>query len=354
MMRPLLLLLATTAAGAADRYHVTLRLPPDGLYAREEMQIEFRVEDTTRPDPLGGFTAVIRAAPEATIDMPAMPGMPKFSEIAHPEGVPGEYGIHPTFAHGGEFRLRLAIHPPGGDTFEKVFPLAVQDAVPRRKAAPPRYSLELMTEPKRPKAGEAVELRLVVRDRDAAGAAVSSFETVHEAPMHLIIVRRDLTGFSHEHPQLEGGGFRVRYRFSAGGEYHLFADIAPRGAGGQVLMAKLKVAGPESGTDPTPSSGNSAEMITPPDLPVRTTTLVVFRIHDPRDLEPYLGAPAHLILIHEDAESFVHSHPMDEISPEGELRFLARLPKAGAYRGWLQFKKAGTIQTVALEVRARE
>jgi hypothetical protein len=354
MMRLLLLLLLATASAAADRYHVTLRLPPDGLFAREEMQIEFRVEDTTRPDPLGGFVAVIRAVPEAAIDMPAMPGMPKFTEIAHPEGVPGEYGIHPTFAHGGDFRLKLLIHPPGGEAFEATFPLPVQDAVARRKTAPPRYSLELTTEPKRPKAGDDVELRLVVRDRDAAGAPVPVFETVHEAPMHLVIVRRDLTRFAHEHPQLDASSFRLRYRFPTGGEYHLFADVAPRGAGGQVLMAKLKVGGPESGADPAPDSGNSAEITSARDLPARTTTSIVFRIRDPRDLEPYLGAPGHLMLIHEDAESFVHSHPLDEVSPEGELRFMARLPKPGAYHGWLQFKKAGKILTVPLEVRARE
>src|SRR5215467_4532066 len=102
------------AALAGDRYQVTLRLPPGGLFAREEMQIEFRVEDTARPDPLGGFAPVVRAAPEATIEMPAMRGMPKFSEVAHPEDAPGDYGIHPTFAHGGEYRLTIRVHPPGG------------------------------------------------------------------------------------------------------------------------------------------------------------------------------------------------------------------------------------------------
>ena len=84
-VKALSLLLCVSAAAAADRYQVTLRLPPGGLYAREEMQIELRVEDTTRPDPLGGFAPVIRAAPEATIDMPEMPKMPKFVETAHAE-----------------------------------------------------------------------------------------------------------------------------------------------------------------------------------------------------------------------------------------------------------------------------
>jgi hypothetical protein len=44
--------------------------------------------------------------------------------IAHAEGTPGDYGFHPTFAHGGEFRLRLAIHPP----VDSPFVVEVRDA----------------------------------------------------------------------------------------------------------------------------------------------------------------------------------------------------------------------------------
>jgi hypothetical protein len=347
-------------AAAADRYQVTLRLPPGGLYAREETQIEMRVEDTTRPDPLGGFAPVIRAAPEATIDMPEMPKMPKFVETAHAESAPGEYGIHPTFAHGGEFRLHLAVHPPNGEVFEKVFPLVVQDADSKRKPVPPRFRLELTTGPKRPAAGEPVDLRLVVFDTQCPAErpscptqAVTTFEIVHEMPMHLILVRKDLSHFAHEHPRWEDGAFHLRHKFPAGGEYRLFADLAPRGAGGQVLMTKLKVAGPETRSAATESDAG-VEMKTPDTLAARKSAPVEFRLHDTRGLEPYLGAAGHLMLIHEDAESFVHSHPADDAAPDGNLRFLARLPKPGLYRGWLQFQRSGKVVTYPFQVRARE
>jgi len=61
-----------------------------------------------------------------------------------------------------------------------------------------------------------------------------------------------------------------------------------------------------------------------------------------------------LILIHEDAESFVHSHPTDQTASAGELRFLARLPKPGQYRGWLQFQQDGKVLTHDVQVRGRE
>jgi hypothetical protein len=342
-MRALALLIASWTALAAGRYHVTLRLPPAGLFAREEMQIEFRVEDTTRPDPLGGFAAVVRAAPEAVIEMPAMPGMARFTETAHPEGVPGDYGIHPTFGHGGEYKLTLRVHPPGGEPFVEEFPLNVMDGRP--KPAPPRFRLELTALPKHPKAGEPADLRLVVRDRDAA---VTAFDTVHEMQMHLVIVRKDLAQFAHEHPAPQpDGSFRLRYTFATGGEYHLFADVAPRGAGGQVLMARLNVAGPEGERfDIRRAAPSSVET-----LPARKTSPLRFAV--PADTEPYLGAPGHLMLVHEDGESFVHSHPAGDLQP-GRLEFLARLPKPGLYRGWLQYQRAGHVETREIVLRAEE
>ena len=331
-------------AAAAGRYQIRLRLPEGGLFAREEMQIEFRVEDTSRPDPLSGFAPVIRAAPDATIEMPAMAGMPKFSEVAHAEGAPGDYGIHPTFAHGGEYRLTLRVHPPGGEVFEQAFTLDVADARP--KPGPPRYSLDVAAQPKRPKAGEPVELQLVVRDRETG--AVQAFDIAHEKLMHLVIVRKDLGQFAHEHPEPGAGGtFSLRYTFPTGGEYHLFADVAPRGAGSQVVMAKVKISGPEG---PAFDIRKSTPLMD--NLPARKTVPLSFAV--PPDIEPYLGAAGHLMLVHEDGESFVHSHPADDAPSGGELHFLARLPKPGLYRGWLQVQRAGKIETTALVVRAEQ
>lgn len=351
-MRLLLFALVAASLPAADRYAVTLRLPPSGLYAREEMEIEFRVEDTTKPDPLGGFTPLIRLAPAATIDMPQMPGMPRIEAIAHAEGIPGEYGIHPTFPHGGDYRLRVAIQPPGAESFVREFPLSVNDPDPKRKPAPARFTLDLTTEPRRPRAGQPVELRLRIRDRENPAAPVTSVEIMHERPMHLILVRRDLAHFAHEHPAQSDDDFRVSYTFPSGGDFRIFADVAPKGSGAQILTARIKVDGPEVPGRPPVETG--VELRSPAVLPARQSTPVIFRLADTHDLEPYLGAAGHLILIHEDAETFVHSHPTQDAVTGGELQFLARLPKPGSYRGWLQFQRAGRVVTHTFQVRAGE
>lgn len=356
----------------SGKYEVALRLPPDGLYAGEEMQIEFRVVDTSQVDPVMGPTPVIRATLQSSISMPAMAGMPKVEEAAHVEGVPGEYGVHPSFPHGGEYQLDLTVQPPEGKPFTVRFPLAVGDSAPKRKKPLPRtWTLEFRSAPKAPKAGEPAELTLSIRHKDNPKEPHTQFEIQHEKIMHLLIVRSDLGFFAHEHPDAQDGIFRLKFAFPTGGEYHLFADIAPRGAGSQVLLGKLKVNGAPgerfdlSKVGPNGSAVAGSLRIAlqeqPGSLPARKTAPLTFSVSDAQsgqavsDLQPYLGAMGHLILIHSDGTTLVHSHP-DERQPnvgrDGRVPFLARFPKEGSYRGWIQFRRGGQVVTAAVVLRA--
>lgn len=354
------------------KYEVTLRLPPEGLTAQDEMQIEYRVVDATQVDAVMGAAPVIRAMARSVIDMPAMPGMAKITESAHPEGVPGEYGVHPSFPHGGEYRLQLYITPPGGKEFEVEFPLAVGDAVASKNRKPKSrpYYAEIQTAPRNPKAGEPVALQIRIHARIDGGSVVESFDIQHEKPMHLIVVRDDLGVFAHEHPEPGSGGlFRLRYTFPEAGEYTLFADAAPKGAGGQVMPFRVKVGGRKGeryniNAEKIAGAAEAASVVVTfqeTSFETGKTLRMVSKIRDKatgapvNDLQPYLGALGHLILVHEDGETFVHSHP-DELDPQaghdGHVAFLARFPKSGRYRGWVQLRRAGVVETGPFVVSA--
>jgi hypothetical protein len=265
----------------------------------------------------------------------------------------------------------MNVQPPAGDGVAFEFTLDVQDAgAGNRRKPPPRFQLELKTDPKNPKAGEVTALRFEVRERDNPNT-YSDFETVHEKLMHLIIVSKDLTYFRHEHPNITAGGvFVSEHAFPDAGEYHLFADVAPRGAGAQVMFTKLKVSG-KAGRRAPPNDSDSSQAqvggttveIAPAEQPVepnKTKVIpVLFRdTNDGRpvaDLEKYLGAMAHLILIHEDALTFVHSHPDERegvATTAGRVPFLVRLPKPGLYHAWIQFIRTGTLHTAQFKIRA--
>ncbi len=348
-MPPFLLLLAAVAQSGP--YEVTLRPPAGGLFAQEEMQIEYRVVDTSRVDPLLGPVAVIRAQTASRITMPSMAGMPAITENAHPEGIPGEYGIHPIFPHGGDYLLTLHLTPPGAESFTVTFPLTVADANPSRRRPPPPFTLELKASPSSPTAGVPVELQFTIRRRQPR-QTVTDFEVQHERLFHLILVRRDLTRFAHEHPAPQpDGSFRLTHTFLDPGEYHLFADVAPMGAGGQVLLAKLKVGGRANNAPPEPLSSLATFPAAP--VPAGRTLRLAATLADP-NIEPYLGARGHLILIHEDAETFVHCHPDEAVdSPAHQVPFLARFPKPGRYQGWAQFQRKGRVETVSVQFLAQ-
>ncbi len=380
---------ATMVAGPSQqtgKYRVSLRLPEDGLAAGEEQQIEFRLVDTSRDDPVLGPAAVIRASVLSTISMSSMRSMARVEEIPHPEGIPGDYGLHPTFAHGGEFLLTLRIAPPRDEPFSVEFRLKVGDERITRGSRPKPYQVQLKTEPGKVKAGEPAKLRILIlsnlESRDGTGrptgkrqlVQIRAFDTIHERQLHLIIVRRDLSYFSHQHPEMQSDGSFIldRFVFPTAGDYQLFFDTAPKGAGGQVLLASLSVEGkppaasPGSTTVRTPAQRAGGVVVTlksPNGLqPRRTLPFGIILQNEANssavlDLQPYLGAMGHMILIHEDAQTFVHSHP-DERDPEngkqGDLTFLVRPPKPGLYHLWIEFKREDKVNVAEFIVEVKD
>ena len=53
------------------------------------------------------------------------------------------------------------------------------------------------------------------------------FDVTHEKRMHLILARRDLTGFQHLHPEMAADGtWSTQVTLPQAGSYRLFADFS--------------------------------------------------------------------------------------------------------------------------------
>lgn len=206
--------------------------------------------------------------------------------------------------------------------------------------------------------GKPVELRLAVHD--ASGKQVSRFETVHEYPMHLAIVRKGLDTFAHLHPEiLPDGRARVTYTFPAAGEYRLFVDVQPAGMAATSAVARVIVgrdpqsAPPLVANAPGRVSADGVQAQITLDDPDADAPMIRFELFDasgrPLDqLQPYLGARGHLQLVSADAEQYVHTHPIE--AQPGELQnvavFHAEFPSTGLYKGWGQFQVAGQLRII--------
>ncbi|MDQ3739479.1 MAG: hypothetical protein M3389_00920, partial [Actinomycetota bacterium] len=193
--------------------------------------------------------------------------------------------------------------------------------------------------------------RLAFRIVDAEGATVRDFEVEHEKRMHLILARRDLTGFQHLHPRQEADGtWTTDVKLDDPGSYRLFADFA-RGGEPHTLGADLRVDGPAD-LRPLPAPAPAAKSDGGYD--VRLTRegselrFAISRDGEPVETEPYLGAGGHLVALREGDLAFLHVHPMDD-----GVTFEAEFPSPGRYRLFLQFQHEGRVHTVAFTQEIR-
>ena len=201
--------------------------------------------------------------------------------------------------------------------------------------------------------GEAT--RVAFRILDPRGVAVTGFDVEHERKMHLIVVRRDLTGYQHLHPTLDAHGrWRVTLRLPEAGVYRAYADF---GTGGRsmTLATDLFVAGPfrpsalPDVTAVDTTAGYRAELSAPNATAGADAEISYDLSRGGRpltDIEPYLGADGHLVALREGDLAFLHVHPEESATP-GRIRFGASLPSAGRYRLFLQFRHDGRVRTVA-------
>jgi hypothetical protein len=183
------------------------------------------------------------------------------------------------------------------------------------------------------------------------GATVRDFDVEQGRRMHLIVVRRDLTGYQHLHPtQTTDGAWTVPLRLPAAGAYRAFADFATAGSrltlGVDLLAPGAFVPRPL----PAPSTTTRTDGY---DVALRerapgTLTFTVTRRGAPvGDLQPYLGARGHLVVLRAGDLAYEHVHPLSGAGAAGEIAFESATPTPGSYRLFVQFRHGDRVHTAA-------
>jgi P-type Cu+ transporter len=227
--------------------------------------------------------------------------------------------------------------------------------------------------------GEPTRLVIDVVDTDT-GAPIGNITHSHEAWMHLIATRDDLGTFAHVHPQPTGrpGQLAVDITFPTPGRYIVNTEFRRQGEMGDVLQRQvITVAGPAPAPVTLAESPRStvvdgvrveldgdAEAGRRSDLHFSFTDALTGRPVD--DLQPYLAAAGHIVVMRADGQTFAHEHaevkdaagrpvfalPGQTFGPDLEVH--AEFPTAGTYRLWAQFRLAdGIVITVPFTVQAR-
>lgn len=197
---------------------------------------------------------------------------------------------------------------------------------------------------------------------DGAGAPVTQFKTSHDKQLHLIVVRRDLTGFQHLHPQMSSDGtWRTPLTIADAGDWRVFADFLPDGRDRQVILGiDVPVAGdyrPQPLPEPASRASVGGYTVTAEGSLTagHTSPLVLTVSRDGvpvTDLQPYLGAFGHLVALRAGDLAYLHVHPQGTTSAGPAITFDVEVPTAGAYRLFLDFQHNGAVRTAQLTATA--
>ncbi|MGW6279808.1 hypothetical protein [Kribbella sp. NPDC055071] len=212
-------------------------------------------------------------------------------------------------------------------------------------------------------AGQKTELRFTIQGPD--GKPVTQYTKTHEKDLHLIVVRRDLSGFHHVHPTRDAGGtWSIPFTFTAGGTWRLYTDFQPADLDRNLTLGTdVNVSGlfiPVPLTDPASIYSDHGYDVTLEGTPVAgkesQLTFRVIRGGKPvTDLEPYLGAFGHLVSLRSGDLAYLHNHPAQHAEPGMKggpaIRFATTFPTAGTYSLFLDFQHAGEVHTAEFTVR---
>ncbi len=255
------------------------------------------------------------------------------------------------------------MHPDVRSPGEGTCPLCSMALVPIPEPVFGDYGMDVAFAAAGPGRGR---LTLRLREPDT-GYVATSFTTIHERLLHLFVVSRQLDVFQHVHPELQAdGSFVLDVEVPRPDAYMLIADFYPAGGTPQMLQATWVT--PDYSGSPFPDASAVLPDRSPKTVGAITVSLdavrlsagaenaLRFSVADAKtgtpvtDLEPYLGAPAHLLILGADLADVVHSHPSDLDSRGPRVEFNAVFPRSGRYKMWVQFQRNGSVLTAPFVV----
>ena len=200
---------------------------------------------------------------------------------------------------------------------------------------------------------------------------LNDLKEAHTEKLHLLIVDESLTDYHHEHPVAgdKPGEYRFDFKPKFGGTYHVWADLLPEATGKQEYSkTTLKVQGtpgkPQNIVNTTAElDGHLFAWSTEDEKPLRVgeSAMVKINVRGPdgqpfKQLEPVMGAYAHMVAFPTNLESVTHVHPS---GPEPrtkterggpDLSFHVVPEEAGFQKFYLQTQIGGKDKFVAFGV----
>jgi len=250
------------------------------------------------------------------------------------------------------------------------------------------YALDFRTVPSVVKAGQKTTFFFNIY-HPGTGQPITKFESVHERQYHLFVISQNMEYFTHIHPDEQADGtWKIETALPKPGYYKVLSDFLPSGGSSQFLARPLVTVGYTGDLE-----GDSAHLVADTELTKTVDDLTATVSFDPptfvvgqyghmtfhltdsathrpvTDLQTYLGAFGHTLIMSEDMSEYVHAHPLDILAmpdddggppvfliPPGadleklrggpDVTFEGLMPKPGLYRAWTQFRRGDKLHTI--------
>ena len=252
------------------------------------------------------------------------------------------------------------------------------------------YRLDFRTVPAVVRPGQRASLRFRIL-HPGTSDVVKKFEVVHDRQYHLFLISQDMEYFQHIHPrELADGTWTIDVTLPKAGYYKVLSDFLPSGGASQFIAQPLITAGyrgdligdaarlvPDETLRKIDGDITATVTYDPPQFAVGLYGHMMYHLTDTAtgkpitDLQTYLGAFGHTLIMSEDMAEYVHSHPLDilakpdddggpptfVIAPGADLEtlrggpdvtFEGLMPKPGRYRAWTQFRRRDKLHTFSV------
>jgi hypothetical protein len=237
-------------------------------------------------------------------------------------------------------------------------PKCGMELVPAASNEPTENTVKLTTMPEEIDAGSPAELTFVFKNADRP----IEMEIAHEKKLHLMVISDDLSWFRHIHPQEQkDGSYGISETFPFGGKYLLFADYTPAGGSQTLNKQQIAVNGAARKEDVFKSTktvseidGYKVTLENGTDLHTSETQALKVSVErkgkklSEKDIQKYLGATAHIVMIGQEDKDYLHIHPVS--NDRYPIYAETLIKKSGAYRIWVEFKIGGKVRTADFTV----
>lgn len=180
-----------------------------------------------------------------------------------------------------------------------------------------KYNVQIGLSQEKLIAGQPFEIKFTVLNKEN-GQPITDLAIVHEKPMHVILIRDDLTEFAHFHPDLAGASYSAVHSLAMPGFYKGWVDFSYKGETNiadfliETENAERLIVAPELISERN-INNYTVSLMSENLVRGKNASLHISIKKDGREVEPgeLLGSKGHLIAISSDLKDFIHTHSED-------------------------------------------